>query len=61
VIADTSGKASTSVLTRTNPPRPALLDRGAKRGDELTKLAQLRDSGVLTEEEFGVQKARLLA
>jgi len=29
--------------------------------DELTKLAQLRDSGVLTEEEFAAQKARLLA
>ena len=29
--------------------------------DELIKLAQLRDSGVLTEEEFGQQKAKLLA
>jgi hypothetical protein len=29
--------------------------------DELAKLAQLRDAGVLTEEEFSVQKARLLA
>jgi site-specific recombinase XerC len=28
--------------------------------DELIKLAQLRDSGVLTEEEFGQQKAKLL-
>jgi hypothetical protein len=28
--------------------------------DELTKLAGLRDSGVLTEEEFAAQKARLL-
>ena len=28
--------------------------------DELIKLAQLRDSGVLTDEEFGQQKARLL-
>ena len=29
--------------------------------DELTKLAGLRDSGVLTEDEFNEQKARLLA
>jgi hypothetical protein len=28
--------------------------------EELTKLAALRDSGVLTEEEFAAQKARLL-
>ena len=27
---------------------------------KLTKLAQLRDSGVLTEEEFATQKAKLL-
>src|SRR6478752_5849155 len=29
--------------------------------DELTKLAALRDSGVLTEDEFGAKKAQLLA
>jgi hypothetical protein len=29
--------------------------------DELSKLAALRDSGVLTEDEFANQKARLLA
>ena len=28
--------------------------------DELSKLAQLRDSGVLTEEEFSSQKEKLL-
>ena len=28
--------------------------------EQLTKLGQLRDSGVLTEEEFEAQKARLL-
>jgi hypothetical protein len=28
---------------------------------ELTKLAELRDAGLLTEEEFAAQKARLLA
>ena len=34
---------------------------GGSVADELAKLAQLRDSGVLTEEEFAAQKARLLA
>jgi hypothetical protein len=29
--------------------------------DELAKLAALRDQGVLTEEEFSAQKAKLLA
>ncbi|MQN33329.1 SHOCT domain-containing protein, partial [Prevotella copri] len=28
--------------------------------DELTKLVQLRDAGILTEEEFQAQKAKLL-
>ena len=34
---------------------------GASSADELTKLAALRDSGALTEEEFAAQKAKLLA
>ena len=29
--------------------------------DEITKLAGLRDSGVITDEEFAAQKAKLLA
>ena len=29
--------------------------------DELTKLAQLRDSGVITSEQFEAQKAKILA
>lgn len=37
-------------------PRPA----GASVADELAKLAGLRDSGVLSEEEFNAQKAKLL-
>jgi hypothetical protein len=32
----------------------------ASTADELAKLAELRESGVLTEEEFAAQKARLL-
>jgi hypothetical protein len=34
---------------------------GAGAADELTKLAALRDQGVITEQEFAAQKARLLA
>ncbi len=37
------------------PPPPS-----GSMADELTKLAQLRDSGVLSPEEFDAQKARLL-
>lgn len=33
----------------------------AGTADELTKLAALRDSGVLTDEEFAAQKAKILA
>jgi hypothetical protein len=29
--------------------------------EQLTKLGQLRDSGVLTEEEFAAQKAKILS
>jgi len=34
---------------------------GLSNADELKKLAELRDSGVLSEEEFAAQKAKLLA
>ncbi len=34
---------------------------GGGSADELTKLAALRDSGVLTDDEFTTQKAKLLA
>jgi hypothetical protein len=34
---------------------------GASTADELTKLANLRDQGVLTPEQFEAQKAKLLA
>ena len=33
----------------------------ASVAEELMKLASLRDAGVLTEDEFAVQKARLLS
>jgi hypothetical protein len=34
---------------------------GASAADELAKLAALKDSGALTEDEFAAQKAKLLA
>ena len=34
---------------------------GSSTADELEKLAKLKDSGALTEEEFAAQKAKLLA
>ena len=34
---------------------------GASTAEELAKLAQLRDSGVITAEEFAAQKAKVLA
>ncbi len=41
--------------------REAAGSGGGGSADELTKLAGLRDSGVLTDEEFAAQKAKLLA
>ena len=37
------------------------IDSGASKADELDKLARLRSSGTITEEEFQAQKAKLLA
>ena len=37
------------------------IDGGASKADELDKLARLRSSGTITEEEFQAQKAKLLA
>ena len=42
-------------------PAPAPADSGTDRIQQLKDLADLKAQGVLTEEEFGAQKARLLA
>lgn len=42
------------------PAQPATGSNGSGVADELRKLAELRDSGVLTEAEFAKQKSRLL-
>jgi hypothetical protein len=46
-----------AVAPATQPP----LETSSLIADELTKLAQLRDVGVLTEDEFASQKAKLLS
>ena len=44
------------------PPQPApAAPTGDDLVEQLTKLAQLKDQGILTEEEFAAQKAKLLA
>jgi Short C-terminal domain len=42
-------------------PPPAAPAAGPSLVDQLKDLAQLKDQGVLTEQEFAAQKARLLA
>lgn len=42
-------------------PSPAAPPPGGDMVSLLKELAQLRDHGILTEEEFGEQKARILA
>jgi hypothetical protein len=43
------------------PPPPAAADDGDDMIAQLEKLGALRDKGILTDEEFAAQKARLLA
>ena len=58
-----SERTQTSIPQHPRSRRARLLPSWAagSYADELIKLAQLRDSSVLTEEEFGQQKAKLLA
>jgi hypothetical protein len=43
------------------PPQPAAAPAGSDPIQQLKELGELRDKGVLTEEEFAAQKAKLLA
>ena len=48
-------------LTNPNPSAPVVINQAAgSMADELVKLADLRDKGILTEEEFQAKKAALL-
>ena len=42
------------------PPQAPAAAEGADSVEQLKQLGELRDSGVLTEEEFAAQKAKLL-
>jgi hypothetical protein len=42
------------------PPPPAAEPEGPDLVEQLTQLAALKDKGILTEEEFAQQKARIL-
>jgi len=42
------------------PPQPAAAPAGPDPVQQLKELGELRDKGVLTEEEFAAQKAKLL-
>lgn len=52
---------SLGVTVTEGAPVSAVPTTPVSMADELAKLAQLRDSGVLTEAEFAAQKAKLLA
>jgi hypothetical protein len=43
------------------PPAPAPAPEAADPLAQLKQLGELRDAGVLTQEEFAIQKARILA
>jgi hypothetical protein len=43
------------------PPPPQEADDGSSLISQLEKLGELRDKGILTDEEFAQQKARLLS
>ena len=45
-------------MKKTTPVTPLL--NSANIADELTKLAKLKESGILSEEEFNAQKSKLL-
>jgi Short C-terminal domain len=42
------------------PPPPAPATMGPEMVEQLTQLAALKDQGILTEEEFAAQKAKIL-
>jgi Short C-terminal domain len=54
------GKAAAGTLAAPTPTITQATST-ATVADELRKLAELRDQGILTEEEFAAQKAKLLA
>ena len=58
--ADYPGPTGWASLRRARPAEATEAGEAESRVDALERLAQLRASGALTDEEFGVEKARLL-
>jgi hypothetical protein len=54
----TSGRRVRSTGSRRPPPAAS---GGDDMFDQLTQLAELRDKGILTDDEFAQQKARIVA
>jgi hypothetical protein len=59
-----STRAAERVLTgsagRGGPATEAVVPRAGSTADELRKLADLRDAGILTDYEFNAQKGQIL-
>lgn len=56
IIIDITDKHSSQVVTN----QTTSMSKAGSIADELTKLAKLKDSGILSEEEFNAQKSKLL-
>jgi len=61
-IADLEAQGAQAPPPAAAPPPPAASQAAASNDtvEQLTKLAALRDQGVLTDEEFAAQKAKIL-
>jgi hypothetical protein len=55
------GNVARSAPTPSAPPSTAAVPNPSMVADELRKLADLRNEGILSDEEFQAQKAKLLA
>lgn len=60
-IADEAAHIATIRALQPQPAPAQIVGPSVSVGEELTRLAALRDNGILTPEEFSAQKARLLA
>lgn len=58
IIDNSNQQQTTQITTNSTPETPKQVSNIA---DELTKLAQLKDAGILSEEEFQQQKKKLLS
>ena len=57
---DTLREMLNGKMDQYNNPQQVVVQAGPSNLDELKKLAELRDAGVVTDEEFDREKARLL-